>query len=122
MNEFVNNLLKCARKHHNHSCDISHVAARYLSSIRLFKSFNNMIMKESTKHWKRKQLRQTCLRDACNVQRQHIKEKFMKCSKCFIASYCCRKCAKFDWKFGVHKRYCKQYENITKINSCNLMS
>ena len=38
--------------------------------------------------------------------------KLMKCSKCSVATYCCRDCQINDWKHGGHKKTCNSYKRI----------
>ena len=56
--------------------------------------------------WRKRKRNEKCQRSQCKTKRRSA-TKWIRCSGCFIAVYCCRKCAKYDWKYGSHRVYCK---------------
>lgn len=38
-----------------------------------------------------------------NVQDMH---KYETCAGCEMAVYCSRECQKYDWKHGIHRKFC----------------
>eukprot|EP01083_Nonionella_stella_P287421 978316_1 len=59
------------------------------------------------KTWNERKKMQTCFRAKCN-NTNHV-----KCKACHIVAYCSRRCAKYDWKYGVlHKQYCNEYKKV----------
>lgn len=82
---------------------------KYLPYLIKYKESKNIIDQYALKYWRKKSLTKQCLREQCNVRKEmDEKYKFVKCSNCFVAIYCSRKCAKIDWnsKHGFHKKYC----------------
>eukprot|EP01083_Nonionella_stella_P060417 157784_1 len=55
---------------------------------------------------------QVCSNDKCEMTKKALwkisGDKFKKCVKCKRATYCSRKCQKYDWKFG-HKIGCDMF-------------
>eukprot|EP01084_Bolivina_argentea_P283880 486311_1 len=40
------------------------------------------------------------------IRETKINRKWYICKNCMTVCYCDRKCQKYDWKYGLHKRYC----------------
>eukprot|EP01084_Bolivina_argentea_P299819 516866_1 len=79
-----------------------------------YKQYKLTMDKCSSQFWKEKLLRTKCFREKCNITRMLGHSKFVKCSWCLTATYCSKKCAKIDWKFGYHKQCCKKLAAIRK--------
>eukprot|EP01084_Bolivina_argentea_P320408 555921_1 len=57
-----------------------------------------------------------CQRLKCKLMRKN-KNKWLICSKCLVATYCSKKCAKYNWKYGNHKKYCQTYYQVRNMDS-----
>eukprot|EP01084_Bolivina_argentea_P254623 428096_1 len=73
--------------------------------------FEQIIHSYALKFWEKRRNDQCCIRQKCNAMRENS-NKFLKCSSCLVAIYCSKKCAKLDWKYGYHKKYCADYRQM----------
>ena len=76
----------------------------------------NRIINDITKRvWRKRKRNEKCHRSQCKQMRRSA-TKWIRCSGCFIAAYCSRKCAKYDWTYGSHGVYCKMlpYNQFTE--------
>ena len=76
-------------------------------------SYLQIIDKCTMTQWKKVQSAEQCQRSDCKKVRKDVK-KWKKCSSCFVAVYCSRKCAKCDWKYGSHKRNCWVFSKLIR--------
>lgn len=87
------------------------------------------IVEQQTKRlWRKERRREQCQNEKCtklrkssrNKRKGSKKHKWMLCSSCFVAGYCCRKCAKFDWNYGHHKLFCKSFAQLKHHSAQNV--
>merc|ERR1712129_498707 len=74
--------------------------------------YQAMIDKNIQESWAKRKEEDKCQRLKCRKRRKD-KDNWIQCSRCRVASYCSKKCAKYDWKYGNHKQYCMQYVELT---------
>ena len=72
-----------------------------------------IIDKCTLQQWKKVQSAEQCQRSDCKKARRDCK-KWRRCSSCFVAVYCSKKCAKYDWKYGYHKKNCKVFTRMIR--------
>ena len=58
---------------------------------------------------KRRRSEEQCQSGKCEKTRD-----LMICSECLVTSYCSRKCAKYDWKYGHHKHFCNSFAKLKR--------
>ena len=86
----------------------------------VYRETANVLDQTTKKLWIKERSQEECQNDKCTRIRKSIKngkttKKWVICSSCLVTGYCCRKCAKRDWKYGCHKVYCKSYLNSGKM-------
>ena len=77
--------------------------------------FNVFIKVAQKQSWSEYCSNDKCMRMECKNKRgkkNFDRIKFLKCTKCRIASYLSTRCAKLDWNKGYHKEYCKLYYDV----------
>eukprot|EP01084_Bolivina_argentea_P291638 501249_1 len=86
-----------------------------------YRNCSKIIALNQKNAWREFNLTQQCIRANCQRTKGDRKKnkfrKFVKCSKCLVAIYCSRKCAKYDWIRGYHRKYCKRYADIANKNT-----
>lgn len=70
-----------------------------------------MIDHHAKRRWKELMEEQQCQRLDCTRMRGRNTD-WQTCSSCYVAVYCSRKCAKYDWKYGCHRKFCKRYAQM----------
>eukprot|EP01084_Bolivina_argentea_P143000 251189_1 len=89
----------------------------FYEAIHRFSDYQNLVDDNCGRFWKTNRQNDKCQRLYCKTIRGDKKHKigWVKCSLCLVASYCSKRCAKYDWKYGNHKKYCGKYCELKKI-------
>merc|ERR1719361_2234596 len=90
----------------------SAIAAIYKAR-RHYHKYLSIIDDNFKKFWRKKRGKENCQRIGCKIKRSDS-NKWLKCSECLVATYCSKKCAKYDWKYGNHKEHCPKYVQMIK--------
>eukprot|EP01084_Bolivina_argentea_P136313 240069_1 len=98
-------LLYCQDIH----AEMTFVVRGFSEAINEYGRYQNFIDAHFVTLWRARRGNEKCQRLKCKVKRKN-EMKWLKCSKCLVATYCSKKCAKFDWKHGNHKKYCDVYK------------
>ena len=76
----------------------------------------NMVDRATRALWRRRKRKEKCAFERCSKSKRKSK-KWKLCSSCLVAGYCSRRCAKLDWKNGVHKTYCDSYARLRTLKA-----